>query len=338
LTLPTALSDKTVKSFVDKLTPSPFGKGNQTVLDPNVRNALEAKADNLKCSFKLEDYPEILENVKKHLMFDDDQTVTAELHKLNVYQKDGFFLSHRDTPRNQEMFGSLVVCLPIIFTGGILAVKNDSKKVEMNWGFEYHRQRFLWKPEEDKAIQGVPEAKIFYTAFYADCEHEISRVDYGYRMTLSYLLFRPQSSVSKPLTISSLLEERIKKFRNFLKEALKNKDFFPDGELLGFGCYHLYEEEELPKEGKEFKNTTKSSEISLKGADALIAISAMSLGLKVKPIRIVSHTEAEDPSELFEVKNIPKKCPNELICPMVIGNQDSNLVDQKWIKLFGLSL
>jgi len=56
-------------------------------------------------------------------MFDDDQTVTAELHKLNVYQKDGFFLSHRDTPRNQEMFGSLVICLPIMFTGGVLTVK-----------------------------------------------------------------------------------------------------------------------------------------------------------------------------------------------------------------------
>jgi len=39
-------------------------------------------------------------------------TVSAELYKLLVYERKGFFLPHRDTEKTGGMFGTLVVTLP----------------------------------------------------------------------------------------------------------------------------------------------------------------------------------------------------------------------------------
>ena len=43
-------------------------------------------------------------------------SIRAELYKLNVYSTGGHFKAHVDTPRSKEMFGSLVVFLPSVFT------------------------------------------------------------------------------------------------------------------------------------------------------------------------------------------------------------------------------
>lgn len=46
--------------------------------------------------------------------------VRAELYKLNIMTKGGFFKAHKDTPRGDAAtcFGTLVVVLPVPFTGG----------------------------------------------------------------------------------------------------------------------------------------------------------------------------------------------------------------------------
>jgi hypothetical protein len=44
--------------------------------------------------------------------------VRAELYKLNLMTEGGFFKSHKDTPRGGDScFGTLVVALPVPFTG-----------------------------------------------------------------------------------------------------------------------------------------------------------------------------------------------------------------------------
>jgi hypothetical protein len=45
-------------------------------------------------------------------------TVRAELYKLNLMERGGFFKPHKDTPRGGDTcFGTLVVALPVPFKG-----------------------------------------------------------------------------------------------------------------------------------------------------------------------------------------------------------------------------
>jgi hypothetical protein len=46
-----------------------------------------------------------------------DASVSVELYKLLVYDRDGFFLAHRDTEKTDGMFGTLVVTLPSKYCG-----------------------------------------------------------------------------------------------------------------------------------------------------------------------------------------------------------------------------
>lgn len=49
--------------------------------------------------------------------------IRAELYKLNVYSgPSGIFKTHVDTPRPEDQFGSLVVCLPSPHEGGKLSL------------------------------------------------------------------------------------------------------------------------------------------------------------------------------------------------------------------------
>lgn len=59
----------------------------------------------------------------------------AELYKLNVYSgPDGVFKPHVDTPRSASQIGRLVVCLPVGFEGGELAVRHLGQEMVHDWG------------------------------------------------------------------------------------------------------------------------------------------------------------------------------------------------------------
>jgi hypothetical protein len=60
--------------------------------------------------------------------------IRAELYKLNVYSgPSGHFKPHVDTPRSGMQVGSLVVCLPVAFQGGPLAVRHSGREVVYKW-------------------------------------------------------------------------------------------------------------------------------------------------------------------------------------------------------------
>jgi hypothetical protein len=53
----------------------------------------------------------------------EDASVSAELYKLLVYERGGFFLPHRDTEKSAGMFGTLVLTLPSAYRGGALRIR-----------------------------------------------------------------------------------------------------------------------------------------------------------------------------------------------------------------------
>ena len=177
------------------------------------------------------------------------------MHKLNLYTGPGGHIkSHIDTPCSEDMFGSLVVCLPTQFTGGSLVTRHGGKEVVFDWSSS---------PNE-------PLKVIHWAAFFSDVEHEILLVTGGHRLTLTYNLY---SVKERPNVIPACSP-----FYRALKEALNTPDFMHDGGYLGFNCRHVY----------AFGTLNKKEILShvLKGADYVVLSTAKLLGLNVtvKPI------------------------------------------------------
>ena len=149
----------------------------------------------------------------------------AELYKLNVYSgPSGLFKPHVDTPRSEIQIGSLVVCLPVEFESGTLAVRHQQEEVVYDWSkFQSNEQG----------------PSVHWAAFYSDCEHEVLEVTSGYRVTLTYNLFlAPGTSIltSRP---TSLDREQLPLVAN-LKTMLSNAKFMPDGGYIGIHLTHQY--------------------------------------------------------------------------------------------------
>ena len=184
------------------------------------------------------------------------RSIRAELHKLNMYTgSGGHFKSHVDTPRSEDMFGSLVVCLPTQFTGGALVTRHKGEEKVFDWSSS---------PED-------PLNVVCWAAFFSDVEHEILPVTSGHCLTLTYNLYfdKKSGSISTPF---------VDQFQTALKEALYSPQFLPSGGCLGVDCKHLYVFTSL--------NETELLPHLLKGADYAVFSAAKSLGLKVsvKPI------------------------------------------------------
>eukprot|EP00966_Prymnesium_polylepis_P143719 3317764-Prymnesium_polylepis.1 len=102
-----------ITKLTTNATASPFGHGGATVVDPAVRQAKQVMGSELVFAGGWDGQvpAEVLEKIRSELV-PDSAAVTAKLHKVNVYEKGGHFADHRDTPRSETHFGSLVVLLP----------------------------------------------------------------------------------------------------------------------------------------------------------------------------------------------------------------------------------
>ncbi|KAH7883283.1 hypothetical protein F5I97DRAFT_1903773 [Phlebopus sp. FC_14] len=143
-----------------------------------------------------------------------------ELYKLTVYGqldayqmvictpgKDTFFKPHKEIPRGNKMFGSLVVVLPAQHEDSALVLRHGDTEWSVDLGWEL-------------AIPDKPS--IGYVAFFSDVEHEVMPVTSGYRVTLT--LFSP--------------------FHRNLTELINNEEALPNGGYLGFGLRHEYDAQE----------------------------------------------------------------------------------------------
>ncbi|MCJ1464001.1 hypothetical protein MMC07_002611 [Pseudocyphellaria aurata] len=176
--------------------------------------------------------------------------LTAKLYKLNIHGPGDFFKAHLDTPRGQDMMGSLVICLPHAFTGGELVVEHLGHKVSYAWGGQEQ--------------QDQDNSNVHWAFFYSDVQHEILPVISGHRITLTYNVFATPAN-EPPMQSVNLATNS---FGQALTKALAKEDFLPNGGALGFSCHHLY-----PHTSEGF------GDMMLKGVDAVIMTTAKQLGL-----------------------------------------------------------
>ena len=147
-------------------TAAPYGRGEQTLLDPEVRDALQIGAEHVNlegtASKRLGD--EILRWIAKDMGLDD-----AELHlkplKLLVYEEGGHFASHCDTEKSEGMVASATVVVPSRYEGGTLEIEHAGRTLRFAEG---GAQKWRW------------------AAWYADCRHTLESVRSGARVSITF--------------------------------------------------------------------------------------------------------------------------------------------------------
>lgn len=182
-------------------TPAPFGRGEETMLDTNVRNTLQldpSKFTVIGNSFHQMMSKENLDYIRK-VLTPSSEEMTATLYKLLYYPPGSFFKSHVDTLRSQDMFATLVIELQAPSSGGMLSVTHQGKVVECTHRYTKGRNKGV----------GV-------TAFFADCKHEVQRVECGARVALVYVLTR-RGTLPQPTPFNAVADSVKSAFRTFNK-------------------------------------------------------------------------------------------------------------------------
>jgi hypothetical protein len=127
--------------------PARFGRGEQTLTDPDVRDTWEIPRHLVRAEWTGGALQVILATVKEELGLPDAAELTAELHSLLVYEPNQFFLAHQDSEKNGSMVRTLVVTLPSGYTGGELMVaRNEERKA-----YRGQRRRCRWSPSTQTA-------------------------------------------------------------------------------------------------------------------------------------------------------------------------------------------
>jgi hypothetical protein len=176
--IPLPISDVQAKLLADIAEQAPHGKGMETIVDTSVRNTLQV--DPTKVTIQNPAWGPSLQKLvdqAAEALGVSPSLVRAELYKLLLYEPGGFFKKHRDTEKAKGMFATLVVQLPSKFTGGSFVVTHGGKS-----------ETFTMGAGEDAAYG------CHFVCHYADCEHEIMKVESGHRLALVYSLCYTGSS------------------------------------------------------------------------------------------------------------------------------------------------
>lgn len=150
---------------------APFGRGEQTVIDPAVRRTWQIAPDRVRLSGR--GWPAMLDTIINRAAADLGVTtpIAAERYKLLIYEEGSFFVPHRDTEKQEGMFATLVLVLPSLCQGGQLLIRHSEQEVCLD-------------------LNRDEPGDVAFAAFYADCVHEVRPVTSGYRLTLVYNLLR----------------------------------------------------------------------------------------------------------------------------------------------------
>ncbi|KAI6865577.1 hypothetical protein KC338_g5016, partial [Hortaea werneckii] len=181
--------------------------------------------------------PDLLQEKDRRMLC---RGLRAEVYRLNVYSgPEGFFKPHVDTPRSASQIGSLVVCLPVEFSGGALAVRHQGQEIVHEWGATTSSPPAAAGTKDDNSH---PASAINWTAFYSDCEHEVLPLHSGHRITLTYNLYLSRGTGllnTGPLLPHRLLPHQLP-LASHLHQSLANPQFKPEGGYLAFWLRHRY--------------------------------------------------------------------------------------------------
>ncbi|OBZ71680.1 hypothetical protein A0H81_08870 [Grifola frondosa] len=259
-------SEDDLARLTEACDPATFGVAQQDVFDETYRKAL--KLDSANFAVKLDAASSgLLEIIRVGLLEEHEETkaISAELYKLNVYGKGSFFKAHKDTPRGETMFGSLVITFPTPHDGGALALRHNDKE---------------WTIDASHALSNQQRPCVAYVAFYSDVEHEVALITSGYRVTITYNLYFAEHPPSIAATAIPQLSTHESELRAVFQSLLGDPTFLPEGGHLGFGLRHQYPIPIVPSRWKKnAPDVLKDLARCLKGSDAVLSAVCRDLGL-----------------------------------------------------------
>ncbi|KAF9444108.1 hypothetical protein P691DRAFT_778485 [Macrolepiota fuliginosa MF-IS2] len=233
-----------------------FGLNHKDVLDETYRKAGKIDAGNFAWLFGPSDRSDFANKLVSGLFPWEapDRGIRFELYKLNVYGEGSFFKAHQDTPRSEDMFGSLVVLLPFTHEGGSLLLRHRGRE------FEFDGQALL---------QDAPStASAAYVAFFSDVEHEVARVASGHRVTVTFNLYF-DANKSAPVIQAPVDPQLEHPFKTALNTIIDNPALRLVHPFIGFGLEHAY----------PFKSAILGA-VDLKGSDANLVKTLYELGIR----------------------------------------------------------
>ncbi|MGP3921081.1 2OG-Fe(II) oxygenase [Nonomuraea sp. 10N515B] len=142
-----------------------FGRGEQTLADPEVRDTWEIPKELVRVEWT-EAFAAVLDGMRQELGLPPHCKLTPDLHSMLLYETGQFFVAHQDSEKNDAMVATLVVTLPSAHTGGELVVEHQG---------------------QTKKYRGLKTA-VSLVAFYADCRHQVLPVKTSNRVALTYNL------------------------------------------------------------------------------------------------------------------------------------------------------
>ncbi|KIJ06084.1 hypothetical protein PAXINDRAFT_103518 [Paxillus involutus ATCC 200175] len=246
-----------LEALTNACQPAMFGRNEEDVYDESYRKAWKMDESDFMTNFSPHKAG-LVDAIRSELLgrADEKRPINLELYKLNVYGKGSFFKPHKDTPRSERMFGSLVVIFPTPYEGGEFILRHGGEE---------------WELESVQTISAAAQSPpISFIAFFSDVEHEVMEVTSGYRVTLTYNLYFAETEPLAPSISTPSPQED--SFRIAIADLVANPAVLPGGGYLGFGLQHQYPVSR--------QMSVESLRTCLKGQDAAIARVLDSLSLK----------------------------------------------------------
>ncbi|KZT33494.1 hypothetical protein SISSUDRAFT_992957, partial [Sistotremastrum suecicum HHB10207 ss-3] len=216
------LDKKSAQKLIGVCKLAPFGKGERTIVDKNVRDTWELAPE--KVSFDNRHWDSWLKTtvipyVNRQLGV--SAIARCELYKLLVYEKGSHFLPHQDTEKAKGMFGTVIIVLPSAFEGGQLHMSHSGQT----------------------KIFDIAEDSEFCTsvmAWYSDVRHEVKPITSGYRLALSYNLITPTGSPRPGLSDHSQIVAEVRHVlmswrQNFAQSTPDKLAYILDHKYSSFG-------------------------------------------------------------------------------------------------------
>ncbi|KDR72653.1 hypothetical protein GALMADRAFT_142951 [Galerina marginata CBS 339.88] len=235
------LSERDAKAIISCSTLAPFGHGERTVVDKDVRDTWEIEPSRISFANKQWEHyinktvcAEVCNSLGVRL---GSPLPKMELYKLLLYEKGSHFLPHQDTQKAEGMFATVIVILPSAYTGGQVVVSHASIT---------------------KTVDLSPNSLLSTAllAWYTDVKHEVKEVTSGYRLALSYNLIHAAPTGVPPPCLPDISEAVVLLKRVLQKWRDGKYQEEPERNLVAYLLNHEYSSANL-------KNGLKA----LKGAD-----------------------------------------------------------------------
>jgi len=131
------LIESQAQDLIQVCNQASYGMNKTRIIDKHVRDSFELEPAQFE--IKHPDWqPKInmlAQNAVNQMLETDEIEITAKLHKLLLYKKNGHFKRHQDnTSKDEHMFGTLIVQLPSEYTGGEFVTYYEKAKKIHDFG------------------------------------------------------------------------------------------------------------------------------------------------------------------------------------------------------------